>query len=116
METHLPVNGVQVGDIGKKLGYNGVDNSWLIFNQVRIPRENMLSKLAYLSREGAFSIRGDLRVMYTIMVGIRTLIIATAGPALLKCLKVAVRYAACRRQFQTVPGSKVERKILDYQS
>ena len=32
LETHMPVNGVKVGDIGMKLGYNSKDNGWLIFN------------------------------------------------------------------------------------
>jgi acyl-CoA oxidase len=32
LETHKPLTGIQVGDIGTKLGYNAVDNGWLIFN------------------------------------------------------------------------------------
>jgi len=48
LETHLQVNGVKVGDIGMKLGYNSKDNGWLIFNSVRIPRTNMLCRFAYV--------------------------------------------------------------------
>jgi acyl-CoA oxidase len=40
MNTHLPLKGIQVGDIGPKFGYNSKDNGWLIFDQVRIPRTN----------------------------------------------------------------------------
>lgn len=31
-DSHLPMNGIKVGDIGSKLGYNSKDNGWLIFN------------------------------------------------------------------------------------
>jgi hypothetical protein len=48
------------------------------------------------------------------MVAIRQQIVTTAGPALYRALKIAVRYAVVRRQFSTIPGSKDERKVLDY--
>lgn len=32
LETHLPLKGVKVGDIGPKLGYNSKDNGWLMFD------------------------------------------------------------------------------------
>jgi len=35
---------VIVGDIGPKLGYDNMDNGFLRFDHVRIPRENMLAK------------------------------------------------------------------------
>ena len=38
LETHKPMPGIEVGDIGPKLGFNGVDNGWLRFNNVVIPR------------------------------------------------------------------------------
>jgi acyl-CoA oxidase len=52
------------GDLGTKFGYAAVDNCWIIFNQVRIPRENMLCRLAGVDREGNFEIKGDLRALY----------------------------------------------------
>lgn len=38
--------GITVGDIGPKFGYDNMDNGFLIFNNVRIPRENMLMRNA----------------------------------------------------------------------
>jgi len=67
----LPVKGVQVGDIGPKLGYNSKDNGWLIFNEKRIPRTNMLCKFAYIDKEGAFEMRGNPKALYQTMVEIR---------------------------------------------
>ena len=37
---------IKVGDIGPKLGYNGGDNGFLIFDRHRIPRRNMLMRHA----------------------------------------------------------------------
>ena len=36
LETHKPLPGITVGDIGPKFGYNGVDNGFLSFEYVRI--------------------------------------------------------------------------------
>ena len=38
--------GITVGDIGPKFGYDTMDNGFLRFNRVRIPRQNMLMKNA----------------------------------------------------------------------
>ena len=45
-ETHLPLPGVDVGEIGPKLGLNSNDNGYLGFNNYRIPRDQMLMKHA----------------------------------------------------------------------
>ena len=76
----------------------------------------MLSRFSEVDKDGNFNVTGDLRVLYSIMVNIRSSIIYAAGKELLRGLKVAVRYSVCRRQFSTQVGTKVERKILDYQS
>ena len=44
--THLPLPGVVLGDVGKKTGLQGVDNGLLTFNRVRVPRRNMLNKIS----------------------------------------------------------------------
>jgi len=54
METHNPLPGVEVGDIGPKFGYNGVDNGWLRFNYVRVPREAMLMRFSKVTEEGKY--------------------------------------------------------------
>lgn len=38
--------GITLGDIGPKFGFDSIDNGFLRFNHVRIPRENMLMKYA----------------------------------------------------------------------
>ena len=38
------VSGIEVGDIGPKFGYFGMDNGFLRLSKVRIPRDQMLMK------------------------------------------------------------------------
>ena len=40
-----PLPGVTVGDIGPKMGFTAIDNGFLGFDHVRIPRTGMLMKV-----------------------------------------------------------------------
>jgi len=71
----MPCKGIKCGDMGPKLGWNSKENGWLIFDNVRIPRSNLLSRFINVDREGSFSIDGDLRVLYSTMMGIRSMLI-----------------------------------------
>jgi acyl-CoA oxidase len=50
----LPLPGVILGDCGKKIGLEGVDNGFIIFNHVRIPRENLLNRFSNVTPGGTF--------------------------------------------------------------
>lgn len=67
----MPVKGVELGDMGPKLGYPSKNNGWATFNQVRIPRENILSRFVNVDKDGSFSIEGDIRLLYSVMMDIR---------------------------------------------
>ena len=97
LETHKPLKGVQVGDIGRKLGYNGVDNGFLLFDQVRVPRKALLSRFSEITPEGDFEIKADLRLLYSIMSKIRTQLIQLSSFSMAKTARAATRYAVCRR-------------------
>jgi acyl-CoA oxidase len=49
-----PLPGMTINDMGVKMGLNGVDNAALKYNQVRIPRENMMNKYADVDEKGEF--------------------------------------------------------------
>jgi acyl-CoA oxidase len=48
LETRVPFPGVEVGDIGGKLGYGSKDNGFLLFNNYRIPRSNLVLSICQL--------------------------------------------------------------------
>ncbi|XP_019392298.1 PREDICTED: peroxisomal acyl-coenzyme A oxidase 2 isoform X2 [Crocodylus porosus] len=48
LHDHSPAPGVTVGDIGPKMDFNHIDNGYLLLQDVRVPRENMLSRFCEL--------------------------------------------------------------------
>jgi acyl-CoA oxidase len=93
----MPLPGIDVGEIGEKLGYNVIDNGFLSFNQVRIPRTDLLSRFVYVDKDGSFGIKGDPRMIYQTMVQTRLLIIQGSMYYLVISCRHATRYAVCRR-------------------
>ena len=114
--THRALPGVTVGDIGPKLGYNGVDNGFLRFDHVRIPRSALLQKYAKVTRDGRYlpPPKSNAKSSYATMVFVRADIVKGAGDVLSKAATIAVRYNAIRRQTTHVPGQP-EEIILNYQ-
>ena len=103
-ETWETLPGIECGDIGPKFGYNSKDNGFMIFRNVRIPRTQILSRYADVDREGNFKIKGDLRVLYSVMLMTRVMIAVGCAPNLAKALIIGTRYAVVRRQFSTQEG------------
>ena len=52
--TMLAYPGVVLGDMGEKLGLNGVDNGFAIFNNYRIPKDSLLDKNGKVSSSGKY--------------------------------------------------------------
>lgn len=53
-KTLVAFPGVTVGDMGPKIGLNGVDNGFVSFNTYRIARECLLNRTGDVSAEGAY--------------------------------------------------------------
>ena len=110
---------IRISDSGHKLGLNGVDNGRIWFNNVRIPRENLLARFAQVAEDGTYSspIPSSSRRFFTMLgtlVGGR-IAVASAGLSAAKSgLTIAVRYGAKRRQFG--PKDRAEVPVLDYLS
>ncbi|WP_417940138.1 acyl-CoA dehydrogenase [Flavobacterium sp. RS13.1] len=111
------LNGITIGDCGHKMGLNGVDNGTIRFNNVVIPKDNMLDRFASVNDKGEFEspIPSDNRRFFTMLgtlVGGRIGIPCSALAAAKSGLTIAIRYSDQRRQFGPEGGSEVP--ILNY--
>ena len=110
--------GVTTSDCGFKGGLPGVDNGRIVFDHVRIPRENLLNRYADVAADGTYSspIDSPTRRFFT-MVGTlvrgRVTVGGAAGAGARVALDIATRYALQRRQFDR-PESEDEVLIMDY--
>jgi acyl-CoA oxidase len=109
--------GVAIEDCGVKVGLNGVDNGRMAFDNVRIPRENLLDRYGSVSEGGAYSspIPSSTRRFFTMLgtlVAGRISIACASLSAAKSGLTIAIRYADARRQFG--PEDAPEVPILDY--
>ena len=58
----------------------------------------MLMGLCEVSKEGELSFKGDLRVLYSVMMGIRMLIVQSMGSFFtIQATRNAIRYCCVRR-------------------
>ncbi|WP_067709788.1 acyl-CoA dehydrogenase family protein [Nocardia yamanashiensis] len=112
--------GVTTSDCGLKGGLPGVDNGRIMFDQVRIPRENLLNRYADVAEDGTYSseIENPSRRFFTTLgtlVRGRVSVGGAAAAAARVALSIAVRYAEQRRQFAD-PDTGEETVLMDYRS
>jgi len=126
-ENHDPMPGIDVGDIGPKMGYNLVDNGYCRFDHVRIPRDHMLSKYKVITDNGELqstraikkgSAASSNKLKYLVMIRTRVGLAYSAYSTLAKACTIAIRYSAVRIQGfkNTRQGSlqSGENQVLDY--
>ncbi|KAI5641641.1 acyl-CoA oxidase domain-containing protein [Phthorimaea operculella] len=117
--TLLPFPGVTVGDLGEKIGLNGVDNGWVMFNNYHLPKEALLDKM------GGVDDNGDYKTPFKdpskrfgaalgILSGGRVHITSISANYLQKAIVIGVRYSAVRRQFGPENATE-ETAVLEYQ-
>ncbi|XP_042378880.1 acyl-coenzyme A oxidase 3, peroxisomal-like [Zingiber officinale] len=109
---------VRIADCGHKIGLNGVDNGRIWFDNIRIPRENLLNSVADVLPDGRYvsSIKDPDQRFAAFLAPLtsgRVNIAATAVYISKVGLAIAVRYALTRRVFSiTADGPEV--LLLDY--
>jgi acyl-CoA oxidase len=48
------LSGIILGDCGKKEGLDGIDNGFMIFKNIRIPKANLLNRFSDINADGNF--------------------------------------------------------------
>ncbi|OQR79175.1 peroxisomal acyl-coenzyme A oxidase 1-like [Tropilaelaps mercedesae] len=115
LDTHEPLPGINVGEIGPKMGMRSADNGFLKLDMVRIPRENMLMKNAQVSVDGTYHKPASDKLNYGTMVFVRVLLLDMLAFNISRAVTIAIRYSAVRRQSEIIAGAG-ETQILDYQA
>ena len=110
--------GVGSEDDGLKGGLNGIDNGRLFFDQVRIPRTNLLNRYADVTPDGTYTsvIDSPGRRFFTqlgALVQGRVSLVGAVVNAQKLALDIAVNYSLERKQFSGPDGE--EKTLLDYQ-
>lgn len=111
--------GVTIKDCGRKMGLNGVDNGVIYFDNVRVPKDEMLDRFAGVDEDGKFTspIASDNRRFFTMLgtlVGGRIGIPRSGNSASKSGLTIAIKYGDQRRQFG--PEHAPEVPILNYRT
>jgi acyl-CoA oxidase len=118
LKTHEPLPNIHVGDIGPKFGYNTMDNGFLLFNHVKIPHINMLSRFSGVDPVTSQYIRpANPALVYGTLTYIRSSIVLQSGSVLARGVTIAARYCSVRRQFRDRDADESEsgeNQVLDY--
>ncbi|GJJ78231.1 acyl-CoA oxidase [Entomortierella parvispora] len=116
LKDHTPLPGVVIKDQGPKQGAVSMDNGYARFNNVRIPRENMLMRFSQVSREGVYSKPIHPKLAYGGMTAVRTTLINHSALSMARAVTIATRYCAVRRQGTVDIKTDLETQVLDYPS
>ncbi len=113
-----PLPGVTVQNMGYKIGLNGVDNARLWFNQVRVPRENLLDAFSKVSADGEFSSqikgkRGRFIKMADQLLSGRLCIASMTLASCKSIMTTTIRYSQTRNGVSA--DSRSSTPLLDYQ-
>ncbi|GMN53921.1 hypothetical protein TIFTF001_023057 [Ficus carica] len=111
---------IRIADCGHKIGLNGVDNGRIWFDNVRIPRENLLNSVADVSPDGKYlsSIKDPDQRFGAFLAPLTSGRVTIAVSAIYSSkisLAIAIRYSLTRRAFSLTPTGP-EVLLLDYPS
>lgn len=101
-----------------KGGWNFEDNGFVLFNNFRIPRENLLNRYQDVSPDGKyiFHVENDAKrfgLTLDSLSGGRVGISRNAVESIKRALVIAVRYSAVRVQFGPKDNSEIP--VIEYQ-
>jgi len=114
IDTYETLPGVTIGDIGKKMGRDGIDNGYIQFTYVRVPRAHMLMRHCQVTRDGQVTEPPMQQLAYGALLTGRVMMAVDSSNIGKKAITIAGRYAAVRRQFKSDPKSEFETQLIDY--
>ncbi|KAL5730573.1 acyl-CoA oxidase [Ranunculus cassubicifolius] len=111
---------IRIADCGHKIGLNGVDNGRIWFDNVRIPRENLLNSVADVSPDGQYlsAIKDPDQRFAAFLAPLTSGRVTIAVSAIYSSkisLAIAIRYGLTRRAFSFSPNGP-EVLLMDYPS
>lgn len=114
--NHNLMPGVTIGDIGAKMGRDGIDNGWIQFSHVKIPRYFMLQKYCKVTSSGEVTLPENNQLSYGALLGGRVVMVKDSFRWLSRCITIATRYGVGRRQFKaaTAKESDDESQLMNY--
>ncbi|OWB76656.1 hypothetical protein B5S32_g811 [[Candida] boidinii] len=110
---HELLPGISIGDIGAKMGRDGIDNGWIQYSNVRIPKEYMLTKYSKVEDDGEVIEPPLAQLAYGALLGGRTTMVTDSFRMSERFITIALRYASIRRQFAD-KGKQIENQLIDY--
>eukprot|EP01096_Ripella_sp_DP13-Kostka_P008124 TRINITY_DN301_c0_g2_i3.p1 TRINITY_DN301_c0_g2~~TRINITY_DN301_c0_g2_i3.p1 ORF type:complete len:1349 (-),score=671.96 TRINITY_DN301_c0_g2_i3:116-4162(-) len=121
-ENHRPLPGIELGDLGPKMGDHANDTGFMRLEGVRVPRKFLLSRYQHVSPQGEYiksSKKTNDKLHYATMMFTRGGMVKLAGGKLAKAVTIATRYSCVRRQgFSSSTSTSYraeERPIIDHQ-
>lgn len=117
-KTLAVVPNVRIADCGHKFGLNGVDNGRIWFDDLEIPRENLLNRFGDVRKDGTYhsTIPNAGKRFFTTLGALvlgRILVATGAVTGTKQALAIAIRFNIKRKQFGD-PKSDEELVLLDY--
>ncbi|KAE8374017.1 hypothetical protein BDV26DRAFT_284653 [Aspergillus bertholletiae] len=115
LDDFAPVYGVELGDVGMKMAYNGTCNGYARFHHLRVPRSSLLAAHAQVLRDGTYcqaqTKTGALPLskrVYSTMLDTRRNIVRCVAFGLAQAATIAARYSIVREQGQLMFSDAAE--------
>jgi len=90
VQTGELMPGVTCGSLGSKMGRDGLDNGWIQFSSVRVPKDNFLSRWAQIdSKTGDFHPSANPALSYLTLIGERILAIPGVVSQVSQCITIS---------------------------
>lgn len=117
LKTHKVLPGLEIHDMGPKLGSECQDNGYMRFTSFRTPRKTLLMKNLEVSRNGEYKYLNPAAKVLArgTMSLVRVFLVDLAIHNLSRALTIAIRYSFVRRQGTSKSGAD-EPRIAEYKS